>query len=322
MPAALSGRSCLVLGAGGFIGFNLCRALTRAGARVRGFGRRPTYAAPPATEAWVDAEFGDHAALARALEGMEVAFHLLGGSVPAAAERDPAGDLRTHAAAFLDLLSLCQAAGTRHFIFVSSGGTVYGPARILPIPEDHATDPISVYGIHKLLMEKHLGLRMRRDGMRVTILRAGNPYGPYQRPGRGQGLVANLMLQRLSGRTVEIWGDGSTVRDYLHVDDLTAALLLAVTYEGPYHLMNLGSGIGRSVTEVVEAVDDVLGLGGAGVTYRHARPADVPVNVLDISRIRAELGWQAEIGWAEGLLGTADWFRSTYGRKAVAGDTT
>ena len=312
-PESLAGRRCLVLGAGGFIGFNLCRALAAAGAHVHGFGRAPDFAESPSTEAWTDAEFGDHVALARALSGVEVVFHLLGGSVPGEAERDPAGDLRTNAAASLELLSLCKAEGAQRLVFLSSGGTVYGPTSMLPIPEDHPTDPISVYGIHKLLVEKHLSLRAHRDGMHAMVLRAGNPYGPYQRPGRGQGLVANLILRRLSGQPIEIWGDGSTMRDYLHVDDLVRAMLAGALYEGPHRVMNVGSGIGRSVNEVVASVDEVLGLRGAEVRHLPNRPADVPRNVLDVSRIRAEMGWIPRVGWLEGLRQTADWLHRTYG---------
>jgi UDP-glucose 4-epimerase len=318
MTDALSGRRCLVLGAGGFIGLNLCRALKTARARVHGFGRLPDFPDPPATESWTDAEFGDHVALARALKGVEVVFHLLGGSIPGEAERDPAGDLRVNAAASLELLSLCQAAGTRCLVFASSGGTVYGPATTLPIPEDHPTNPISVYGIHKLLIEKHLGLHVYRDSLHAMVLRAANPYGPYQRPGRGQGLVANLIMRRLSDRPIEIWGDGSTVRDYLHVDDLVRALLAAAAYEGPHRILNVGSGIGRSVKEVVAAVDEVLGIRAVEVRFLPGRPADVPCNILDVSRIRAELGWRAEVDWLQGMRQTADWLRHAYGKTGSA----
>ncbi|MFH5926975.1 NAD-dependent epimerase/dehydratase family protein [Roseomonas xinghualingensis] len=303
----LAGQRCLVLGAGGFIGFNLCRALAAAGARVHGFGRTPKFGEPPTTETWTNAEFGDHLALRRAVEGMEVVFHLLGGSIPGEAERDPVGDLRTNAVGSLELLSLCQSMGVHRLVFVSSGGTIYGPTAVSPISEDHPTNPISVYGIHKLLIEKHLGMHIHRDSMQAMVLRAANPYGPYQRPGRGQGLVVNLITRRLAGQPVEIWGDGSTVRDYLHVDDLVRAMLAAAVYEGPYRLMNVGSGIGRSINEVVAAVDQVLGLSGAEVRHLPGRAADVPSNVLDVSRIRTELGWSAQIGWLNGLRHTADW---------------
>ncbi|HEY8614187.1 MAG TPA: NAD-dependent epimerase/dehydratase family protein, partial [Roseomonas sp.] len=207
----LTGTECLVLGAGGFIGLNLCRALSAAGASVHGYGRAPAFpgALPPIR--WTTAEFPERAPLARALEGAELVFHLLGGSIPEHAERDPAGDLRANAAASVELFELCRMAGVRRIVFVSSGGTVYGVPRRLPIAEDHPTDPISAYGIHKLLLEKHLGLQAYRHGLQAVVLRAANPYGPYQNPDRGQGVIAALMARRLAGRPVEIWGDGKVV---------------------------------------------------------------------------------------------------------------
>jgi UDP-glucose 4-epimerase len=307
----LAGTECLVLGAGGFIGAHLCRALARAGAVVHGFGRAPAHPEALPSMAWTHAEFQDRAALAEALGGKDVVFHLLGGSIPALAERDPAEDLRGNAAASVELLELCRAAGVKRMVFISSGGTVYGMPRRLPIPEDHPTDPISAYGIHKLLVEKHLGLQAHRNGLQAVVLRAANPYGPYQNPHRGQGVIAALMARRLSGQPVEIWGDGRVVRDFLHVEDMVDAMLRAAFYPGPHRVMNLGSGIGRSILEVVAAVDQVLGLEGADLVFRPGRAVDVPVNVLDISLIRRELGWAPSTGWLEGLRGTADWLRQS-----------
>ena len=306
---ALAGRECLVLGAGGFIGLNLCRALVAAGAVVHGFGRAPAFPDALPSIRWTGAEFADRDRLARALEGTEVVFHLLGGSIPELAERDPVADLRENAAASVALLELCRAAGVGRIVFISSGGTVYGVPRRLPIAEDHPTDPISAYGIHKLLVEKHLGLQARRHGPRPVVLRAANPYGPYQRPDRGQGVIATLIARRLVGRPVEIWGDGQVVRDFLHVDDLVEPMLREVAYDGPHGVLNVGSGIGRSILEVVASVDRVLGLEGAGILHRCSRAADVPANVLDVSLIGRELGWAARTEWLQGLRGTASWLR-------------
>lgn len=310
MLAALAGKTCLVLGAGGFIGTNLCRALAAAGASVRGFGRPPLYPAALPPLSWISADFGNHGALSDALDGVEVVFHLLGGSIPAAAERDAVTDLRTNAAQSLELLEHCRMAGVKRIVFISSGGTVYGVPRHVPIAEDHPTDPISVYGIHKLLVEKHLGLMAHRHGIRAVVLRASNPYGPYQAPGRGQGLIATLISRRLAGQPVEVWGDGSVTRDFLHVADLVDAMLLAALYDGPHSVMNVSSGKGRTVLDVVSSIDAVLGLQGAEILHKAGRVVDVPANVLDTALIRRELGWTVRRDWMQGLAETAEWLRS------------
>ena len=305
----LAGATCLVLGAGGFIGTNLCQGLLHAGAAVRGYGRAPAFPLALAGTRMAVGELEDSEALARALAGVDVVFHLLGGGFPATVEADPVADLRHNAAASVDLLRLCREAGVRQVVHVSSGGTVYGVPRRLPIAEDHATDPVSAYGIHQLLLEKHLGLLTHRHGLRSVVLRVANPFGPFQRPGRGQGLVATLLAQRLSGRPVEVWGDGRVVRDFFHVGDLVDAAILAAGYLGPERVLNVGSGIGRSVLEVVAAIDALLGTAGAGVVHRPARAVDVPVNVLDIARIRRVLGWVPRVDWQEGLGDTALWLQ-------------
>lgn len=306
---SLAGATCLVLGAGGFIGVNLCRGLLHAGAAVRGYGRPSAFPLALAGTRLTVGELADSAALARALQGVDVVFHLLGGGFPATVEADPVGDLRHHAAASVALMALCREAGVRQVVFVSSGGTVYGLPRQLPIGEDHPTDPISAYGIHQLLVEKHLGLLAHRHGLRGLVLRVANPFGPFQLPGRGQGLVATLLAQRLAGRPVEIWGDGQVVRDFFHVGDLVDAAIMAAGYAGPERVLNVGSGIGRSVLEVVASIDALLGTAGAGMVQRAARAVDVPVNVLDIARIGRVLGWQPRIDWHEGLGDTALWLQ-------------
>jgi len=314
-PDFLAGRSCLVLGAGGFIGLHLCQALVAAGAQVHGFGHPPAFpeALPPIR--WTTGEFHDVAALAEALRGAEVVFHLLGGSIPDISNRDPQADLQGNLLASIRLLELCRDAGVRKLVFISSGGTVYGVPRVIPIPESHPTDPISAYGIHKLMVEKYLGLHAHLHGLRSVVLRAANPFGPYQGPNRGQGVVAALIATRLAGRPVEIWGDGRVVRDFLYVGDLAEAMLRAALYEGPQRVLNVGSGLGRSVLDVVAAVGATLGLGPAEILFKPGRKADVPENVLDTTLIRRELGWEPRMGWERGLRLTADWIAATYPRR-------
>lgn len=308
----LSNTACLVLGAGGFIGSHLCRALAASGARLHGFGRRPAFpdALPPMR--WTTAEFADRVALARAVDGAELVFHLLGGTTPEVSNKDPVADLTIHTVASVQLLELCRAAGVRRVVFVSSGGTVYGVPAAVPIHESHPTEPISAYGINKLVVEKYLRLYERLHGLEAIVLRVANPFGPYQSPFRRQGVVAAMIETCLARRPMEIWGDGQVVRDFLYAEDLAEAMLTAATYAGPYRIFNLGSGTGRSVLEVVEGVCTALAVAQPTLVHKPARVADVPVNVLDIGRARQELGWEPRTPWLLGLRRTADWIGRTY----------
>ncbi len=309
MLAPLDGASCLVLGAGGFIGLHLCRALAEVGARVHGYGHASAYpAALPAYMRWTTGDFADAAALRMALRGADVVYHLLAGGDPGSSNRDPARALE-EAVLSVRLLDACRHAGVGRIVFVSSGGAVYGVPRSVPITEDAPTEPISAYGIGKLAVERYLSLYGHLHGLSSIVLRPANPFGPYQSPTRQQGIVPAMIASALSGRALEIWGDGSVVRDFLYVGDLVRALLAAATYAGGHRTFNVGSGVGRSVLDVARAVGEVVGR-PVPLVHRPARSADVPVNVLDITRIGSAMGWRPQTDWVEGLRATAAWIAS------------
>jgi UDP-glucose 4-epimerase len=309
---SLAGVPCLVLGAGGFIGSHLCQALVQAGARVHGFGRPPIFPDSLPAMRFSRGEFTDRVALALAVDGAEIVFHLLGGTNPEVSNKDPIADLQINTVASVQLLDLCRAAGVRKIVFISSGGTVYGVPAAVPIAEGAATDPISAYGINKLMVEKYLQLYAHLGGPRAVTLRVANPYGPFQSPYRRQGLVAALIETVLAGRPVEIWGNGQVVRDFLYVGDLAEAMLAASLYDGPETVLNVGSGVGRSVLDVAASVCAALGRDPAPVIHMPGRAADVPVNVLDISRIQAALGWTPRTDWTGGLQRTAAWIARAF----------
>ncbi len=306
----LSGMQCVVLGGGGFIGTHLCKALLTRGASVRGYSRSRTYPAALDGVIWTSGEFSDRTAVARAVDGCDIVFHLLGGSIPDSSNKDPLGDLLSSAVPSLQLLEICRAAKVRKILFVSSGGTVYGIPNAIPIPESAPTDPISAYGISKLAIEKYLALYHHLHGQDFCVLRVANPFGPYQSPDRRQGLIASLMHRISRGQPIEIWGDGEVVRDYIYIDDVIEALLAAVTYGGSHTLFNVGSGIGRSVLEVVRDVAEALGHPDVQRIHKPGRATDVPVSILDIARIEREVAWSPRTDWARALRLTADWIRT------------
>jgi UDP-glucose 4-epimerase len=304
---AISGARCLVLGSGGFIGTNLCRGLIQAGATVTGYGRRSPFGAASPGMTWIDRDFADQAALDGAVAEADFVFHLLGGGLPESSNRDPAMVIVDGLLPSLRLLDACRGARIAKLIFVSSGGTVYGPSASLPIAETFATNPNSAYGISKLTVEKYIQLYHHLHGLDYAILRVANPFGPFQNPLRGQGLVSSLLYRAATGQPLEIWGDGSIVRDYVYIDDVVGALIGAAGHSGEARLFNVGSGAGRSVRQVVE---DVIALTGAGIVrYRPGRAADVPANVLDCGRIAREIGWTATTAWETGLSRSLDWVR-------------
>jgi len=306
----LDGARCLVLGAGGFMGTNLCRALCDRGAEVQGFGRTITFPEEfdPRVH-WVAGQFGDTTALAKAVQGQDFVFHLISGSIPGMPALGIAADFLDTTQATLALLEICRSEAVRKVVFASSGGTVYGVANSLPIAEDAPTDPISAYGIGKLAIEKFLALYRHEHGLDYQILRIANPYGPCQSPFRKQGIVAALLHRALTGRPFEIWGEGEVVRDYIAVSDVAEAFVRVLDYDGPHKIMNVGTGEGRSVRSVADDIRALLGAASLEETHRPARRADVPANILDAGLLRAATGWVPLVEWRDGLRHTAEWMQ-------------
>jgi UDP-glucose 4-epimerase len=249
----------------------------------------------------------DSAAVAEAAQGQEIGFHLLSGSVPGQPGQKPTSDLVTNVLGTLRFLDICNAAAVRRIVFASSGGTVYGPANRYPIPEAAPTDPISAYGVGKLAIEKYLGLYHHLYGLEYFALRVANVYGPLQSPLKRQGVVAAMLDRALAGKPLEIWGTGEIVRDFVHIDDVVSAFLLAATYDGPHRVMNVGSGTGLSINQVASDIEAIAGTANVTRIYRAGRAADVPVNILDISLITRETRWRPRRPWLDGLRSTAGW---------------
>jgi UDP-glucose 4-epimerase len=238
---------------------------------------------------------------------MDFLFHLAGSSNPAASNVNPAGDVVETLIPSLRLLEACREAGAGRIVYASSGGTIYGAAAREAVTERHPTEPITAYGINKLAVEKYLALYRRLHGLDSIVLRISNPYGPFQERGRGQGAVGAFMWKALLGEPIEIFGDGSVVRDYIYVDDVAAAFLAVASYEGPERLFNVGSGEGRTLTQVAHDVQAASGRHGIEIQYKAGRPADVPFNILDASLLRQATSWSPNTGWQEGLAATAGW---------------
>lgn len=314
----LADHSCVVIGAGGFIGTNLCRALSGRVRRLRAFGRRRVFPEALAGIEWFPGDFSDSAAVANAIEGFDTVLHLANSTTPASANVDKVADVNGNVVATLRMLDACRSLGVRRVIFVSSGGTVYGIPDSLPTPETAATSPITAYGVSKLTIEKYLGLYQHLYGLECRILRVANPYGPFQLPLKNQGVVAAFLQQALQGRPLQIWGDGGVIRDYLHVDDVVEALVSAIVHQGSDFIFNIGSGEGHSLNEVATEIGAVLGK-RLDLEYIPGRKIDVPASVLDISRARDSLRWQPRVDFRSGLRAAADWYLQE--GMARAGDT-
>ncbi|HUO06769.1 MAG TPA: NAD-dependent epimerase/dehydratase family protein [Phycisphaerae bacterium] len=301
---------CLILGGAGFLGSHIADQLVACGHEVRLFDRFEAVKTNiqhllPRCEL-VQGDFGNHAIINDATRGMEVVYHLISTTLPKTSNDDMAFDLSTNVVSTLAMLDACVGNGVKKVVFISSGGTVYGTPEVIPIPETHPTNPICSYGIHKLAIEKYLHLYHYLHGLEYGVMRVANPYGERQRPDGAQGAVAVFLGKMLRDEPIEIWGDGSVVRDYLYVHDVAVAAEKLAGYaagqDGP-RTFNIGAGHGLSLLQVIEGLSKALGK-TPQVRFSPARKLDVPSNVLDISAAKEHLKWSPAVGFEEGLRRT------------------
>lgn len=297
-------KKCLILGGGGFIGVAVVDRLLADGWTLRIFDRpgvqpHRAFGAAERVE-WVAGNYQSEDDLTSALRGVDAVVHLISTTLPKNSNDAPILDVQSNVIATLQLLNGMVAQGVRRIIFASSGGTVYGVPESVPIAEHHRTEPEVSYGICKLMIEKYLYLYSRLHGLRPVALRIANPYGGRQRVDTAQGAVAAFLHRALGGKPVDIWGDGSVTRDYLHVSDVADAFACALRYQGARQVFNIGSGVGVSLNELVATIEAVIGR-PVERRYLSGRSFDVPVSILDNSLARAELDWVPQIPMEEGL---------------------
>ncbi|WP_213768591.1 NAD-dependent epimerase/dehydratase family protein [Caballeronia sp. dw_19] len=304
----LAGARCTVLGANGFIGTNLCLALQSAGATVIGAGRSASARAELADKvSWRRTDLATGTGLDDAIRGSDFVIHLVNTLLPAPSNAEKARDVEENLIGTLRLLELCREHRVKKVIYASSGGTVYGPQSVVPISENVIPLPICSYGIVKHAVEGYLHLFRHLHQLDYVALRIANPFGEYQMP-HDQGLIATLFGKALSRTPISIWGDGSVVRDYVYIQDVVDAAIASMALDTQHapRVFNIGSGVGKSVNDVIESITHVHGK-LPRVEYTPGRAADVPVNVLDIRRAYDHLGWRPQTDWQAALDITYRW---------------
>ncbi len=302
--------NCLILGGAGFIGSHIADGLVNAGHHVRVFDR-PNVSTGNLSNCidsidLIEGDFTNVNDLDHALENMEVVIHLVSTTLPGTSNENPIYDVESNLSGSLNLLTSARKAGVKKIIFSSSGGTVYGIPKTVPITEEHRTDPICSYGITKLAIEKYLLMYRHLYGLECSVLRISNPYGERQRFDSAQGAVAVFLGKIIHGETIQIWGDGSVARDFLYIGDLTRAFINSVELTNSTGVFNIGSGKSVSLNELIEIMGEITGK-ETKVDYLPGRKMDVPVNYLDIGKAEEGLSWQPEISLQEGVRRAFAW---------------
>jgi len=302
----------LVTGGAGFIGSNVVDRLVALGHEVAVLDDLSTgfreFVNPAAR--FHHADLTDAAALERCFAEFrpEVVDHHAAQIDVRRSVTDPVFDATVNVLGGLRLLEACTRHGVHKLIYASTGGALYGEGRVLPAPEDHPVNPEAPYGASKHALEHYLYLWKLLHGLDSTVLRYPNVYGPRQNPHGEAGVNAIFIGLMLEGKRPRIFGTGEQVRDYLFVDDVVEANVMALD-RADGEIMNLGTGIGTSVNDIVRELNAILGTALEPI-YEAPRAGEIQRIFLDAGRAKRVLGWTPRTAFRDGLRRTVEWSRA------------
>ncbi len=310
-------RSVLVTGGAGFIGSHVVDHFLAEGATVTVVdnlvtGRRSNLPAE-ADFHELDIRAPETAALIR--DGQfDAIVHLAAQIDVRRSVADPMYDASVNVLGTINLLEAARAAARRpRFIFLSTGGALYGEFVTPPSDEQTPKDPESAYGVAKLAAEYYMAYFARVQGVETVALRFGNVYGPRQDPHGEAGVVAIFCDRILMGRPLTIFGDGTQTRDYVYVGDVARAAAAAASHALPpmrqldSRAFNIGTGVGTSVLELADTLKRAAGSETA-IEHAEKRAGELQASVLDIAKAGHSLAWRPEVSLRDGLAKTFAWF--------------
>ena len=240
----------------------------------------------------------------------DVIFHLAAQVDVRASVLDPRLDALTN---ILGTINVCEAArksGVQRVVYAASGGSRYGSRHRLPIAESESVGPVSPYAVSKLAGEFYLNAYAEMYGIAPVCLALANVFGPRQSPHGEAGVIAIFSDGLLRGRKVTVYGDGTSTRDYVYVDDVADAFVRAaqapLSVTGTY---NIGTGQQTTVAEVYRVISGALGL-STPPHYAPSRVGELHAIALDARRAQRELGWSPSVDFGEGVQKTIEWLRA------------
>ena len=238
-------------------------------------------------------------------EKPEIVFHFAAQIDVRKSVKDPIQDAETNILGSLNLLQNCQEV--RKFIFASSGGAIYGDTDVIPTPETHLENPESPYGICKLTIEKYLYFYEKTFGLNYTALRFANIYGPRQNSQGEAGVIAVFSNKMLKNQEVVINGDGEQTRDFVFVDDVVNAGLLAMEQEKS-DIYNISTGKETNINEIFRKIKELTNSNCEEI-YAPEKKGEQKRSCLDYSKIKKELNWGPEYNLEKGLEKTINFFK-------------
>lgn len=299
----------LVIGGGGFVGQHLLR-------RLQG----PVSVISPRKLPFLPLEGRSHVCglddtetLAKLLPNCRWIVHLASETTPGISAGNPLLEAERTLLPNIRLFEMLQDYPDANILYLSSGGAVYGNKPSSKVIEDSSCQPLSYYAAGKVALEAFITALVQQSPRSAIILRPSNFYGPGQRFRAGFGLVPTIFECLHTGTPLKVWGDGSSVRDYLFIDDFIDLILKLLSSPAPSrgtHTYNVGAGCGYSLNQICVLIEELTKRLIPRQSYPW-RPVDVDRIVLDVSRIKQDYGWVAETSLSDGLRATCKWWAET-----------
>jgi len=303
-------NNCIVYGGGGFIGSHLCESLIRKGYNVILFDKinfsRKNVSHFEGKINIIEGDFNNEIDLKNSLNNIDYVYHLVSSTLPASSNENTVYDAESNLLSSLKLFRACIKKEIKKVIFLSSGGTVYGIPKELPIKESFSSNPICSYGIIKKTIEEYLSLFKKINNLEYNVFRLSNPYGQRQNPFASQGAIAVFIYNVINDKPIEIWGDGEVIRDYIFIQDTIDILTRSIEINSEEKVFNLSSGTGYSLNQIIEIIKKISGK-EVKVNYNSGRNLDVPVNILDNTLVKKIFNWTPNVNIEEGIKITFDY---------------
>jgi UDP-glucose 4-epimerase len=310
-------KKILVTGGAGFIGSNLVKKLAAKGHRIRVFdnlttGHKRNLENVSGKIDFVKGDLRNAKAVQKAAKGIDFVFHL--GAIRAVnrSVEDPSETNDVNVTGMLNLLMAAKSEGVKRVVYASSS-SVYGEVKTFSIAENEPLAPESPYAAAKIMGEYYCQIFYKLYGLETVALRFFNVFGPNQNPESTYSMLIPIFIQRLlEGRSPEVHWDGKQSRDFVYVDDIVKAMMLAMHRKGVAgQVFNIGSEENHSVIEVFNLLKKMLKTPHIKPTFYPKRAGDVRRTLADTSKARKMLGFKASYSFEDGIKKTLDWFISS-----------
>ncbi len=311
-------KNIAIIGGHGFIGKNLSAFFAKKAFNTSVIGRNSQNATFPVEITSIDADIQDTKKLLEATKNADVVIWLASSLVPGTHEASLELDFETNIKPVISFLENSAINTLKKFIYLSSGGTVYGDTeQNMPIDENQSKAPISEYGLSKLVTENYIHFLTKQATFESFILRPSNVYGKYQNLQKPQGIIGFAFKSLIDDTSIDLYNDGKVIRDFVSVHDLAEAVLKCIEKPVQFakvHTYNVGSGIPFSIKEIIDRISETAST-KVKTNAKQSRSFDCAYNVLNIKKIEQELGWKPNVIIDQGLLEVWEWIKNErYGK--------